>query len=82
MNGRGQWERDYGAQIEGEALMHYVDGWTAMSFWDRTIDKRSGCNSTFIARGRFVFDELLAMARAQYPKRFSLMKFKIVEVKK
>ncbi len=73
----GHWT--HGQEVEGLALLHHVSGWTAISFWDRSVDKRGGCNSTFIARGTLTFDELLTLAKAQYPKRFALMTFNIVE---
>lgn len=44
------WNRSHSGsrrpQVEGEALLHHKNGWTALSFWDRTIDERPGCNST------------------------------------
>src|ERR1700693_4562864 len=27
-----------GAQVQGRALVHHKDGWTALSFWDRSVD--------------------------------------------
>lgn len=43
---------------QGEAVVEQRDGWTALSFWDYSVDSRGGSNSTF------VFDELLEPARA------------------
>lgn len=39
-------------QRQGVARVCFFDGWTFVSFWDRSgPDKRMGCNSTFILEG-------------------------------
>lgn len=73
---RGYWECR-GPQIEGEALIHYKSGWTAISFWDRTIDGRYGCNSTFIAEGIFNFEQMVEMAKTRFAQRWNKMKFQV-----
>lgn len=55
------------SQIQGIAEIHHKDGWTAMSFWDRSVDSRSGCNSNFFAEGIFNFDEMLALSKRYFP---------------
>lgn len=55
-------------EVEGEAaLHHYVEGWTVLAYWDRSVDKRGASNSAFVARGVHDFATMLAIARAQYP---------------
>src|ERR1700756_3383092 len=73
----GRWR--HGKEIEGEALLHHRSGWTALSFWDRTIDTRGGCNSTYFAEGTFTFDEMVAMAKERFAERWNRMKFEVVE---
>ena len=29
-----------GPQTQGEALLYHKQGWTAISFWDRSVDER------------------------------------------
>lgn len=72
----GRWEHN-GPENEGEALLHHKDGWTALSFWDRTIDTRYACNSTFIANGIFTFEEMVALAKEKFPGRWAAMKFEV-----
>jgi len=77
-NPREVWRVRSAEQIEGAALLHYKDGWTALSFWDRSIDKRSGCNSNFFAQGTHTFEEMLEIARAHFPAVMARFTFKIV----
>src|SRR5690349_11829936 len=44
-------------QIEGRASLVHFNGWTVLAFWDRSVDKRGGCNSAFILRNYHDFDE-------------------------
>lgn len=55
-------------QVEGLAWLHVKDGWTALSYWDRSgPDTRFGCNSNFIAEGLFDFKQMLELARKHFP---------------
>jgi len=59
---------------QGVAVIHHKDGWTALSFWDRSVDFRAGSSSTFFAQGDYDFAEMCAFAASQFPtiwKRFS-----------
>lgn len=75
----GHWKRT-DKQIEGEALIHHKNGWTALSFWDRSVDKRGGCNSTYFAEGTFTFDEMVEMAKARFAYRWNKMSFKVTQL--
>jgi hypothetical protein len=66
------------SQREGVAAIHYKDGWTAISFWDRSVDTRPGCNSTFLADGNYTFEEMLAHAQNYFPSVMERFAFKIV----
>lgn len=78
---RGHWVQR-GPMIQGEALLHHKDGWTAISMWDSSVDTRPGCSSTYIAKGIFTFDEMIAMAKERFPERWNRMKFPVVLAKK
>lgn len=78
---RGEWVQR-GPRIEGEALLHHKDGWTALSMWDSSVDTRPGCNSTYIAQGIFTFDEMVALAKERFAERWNRMKFPVVPAKK
>jgi len=73
-----QWTHERVAdEVEGEALLHHKDGWTALSFWDRSVDTRFGCNSTYFAEGTFTFDEMVEMAKTRFSERWAKMNFKV-----
>lgn len=74
----------WGYQIDGSlapqrdrtpfrCVVTHKDGWTALSFWDYTIDKRPGSNANFLTRGEYDFEEMVTLAAEQWPqimKRF------------
>jgi hypothetical protein len=62
---------------EGPALLHHKDGWTALAFWDRTVDKRGACNSVYMAEGTYTFDQMVAMARERFAVRWNKMAFQV-----
>lgn len=75
-----RWE-PRGPQVEGQAVLHHKKGWTALCFWDRSVDSRGGCNSNYFARGTFTFDQMVAMAKERFAVRWNRMKFEVSEVK-
>lgn len=72
--GRGQASRD---EIDGHAALHHKDGWTALAWWDRSVDKRGGCNAGLYARGTFTAEEMLAKGREAFPVIFARFKYTI-----
>lgn len=69
-----------GPEIEGQSLIHHKDGWTALSFWDRSVDKRGKCNSSFLAEGDFDFEQMVQLAKEHFPSVMARFKFPIVEL--
>ena len=66
----------------GLALLHHKDGWTALAFWDQSGDKRLGSHSTFLVRGDYTFDQMLALCKEQWAGVFARMRgFTITEMK-
>lgn len=65
-------------EVEGQALLHHKDGWTALAFADRTVDRRPGSNSTFIFEQILDFEGALAEARRVFPKIVERVAFEIV----
>lgn len=57
-------ERD---QVQGLARLHHRDGWTALSLWDRTGDRRSGSNSAIVVEGVHGFDAMVALFEQTFP---------------
>lgn len=66
-----------GDKTEGVALLHHKDGWTALSFWDYSVDVRGGCNSNYFAEGQFTFDEMVEMAKTRFAVRWNRMAFEV-----
>ncbi len=67
-------------EIEGEAHLHHKNGWTALAFWDRSVDHRGASNSTYFAEGTFTFDDMVAMAKERFAERWNKMRFEVVLV--
>lgn len=65
---------------QGVAALHYLNGWTALCFWDRSVDKRGACNSNYFAEGIFTFDEMVAMAKTRFAYRWNKMAFEVVPI--
>jgi hypothetical protein len=64
---------------QGVAALHHKDGWTALSFWDRTGDSRGNSSSTFLVeRDSATFDEMLTMAGERFPQIIDRLTFQIV----
>lgn len=63
----------------GSAQVTHKDGWTALSFWDWSVDTRPGSHSTFLFRDVLDFDAALARARELFPTVFARLKFEVKE---
>ena len=60
-------------EAEGRAFIHFVAGWTVVSWWDRSEDRRGGCCAVFLTPQRCTFAEMLALARAEFPREMARM---------
>lgn len=72
---------------QGVAKLHKQkakDGvtWTALCFWDCTGDERRGSNSNFVARGDFSFEEMIALARDNFPEVMKRLDDAGIEIRK
>lgn len=64
-------------EVEGEAALHHIQGWTALCFWDRSVDTRGACNSNYFAEGEFTFDQMVEMAKTRFAHRWNKMQFEV-----
>jgi len=64
---------------QGYAVLHHKDGWTAMAFWDFTVDTRPGSNSTYLAEGTFTFEEMVEMAKRRFAYRWNKINFAVTQ---
>ncbi len=62
---------------QGLATLHHVAGWTALSFWDRSVDHRGASNSNFITHDVVSFDDMELRCRAAFPEVWSRFPFKV-----
>lgn len=62
---------------EGEAVVERRDGWTALSFWDRSVDSRSGSSSTFVFDIDLEPEAALEAAREAFPPIFARYSFPV-----
>ena len=62
---------------EGEAHLHHRNGWTALSFWDFSVDTRPGSSSTYIAQGIFTFEQMVTLAKERFAERWNRFKYEV-----
>lgn len=66
-------------QTEGHAKLHHEQGWTALSFWDRSVDSRGNSHSTFFVRANLDFMPMLNLCAVKFPEVFERIKFDVVD---
>ncbi len=57
---------------------HEVEFWSALSWWDNSVDTRPGSNCSFIADSKWEPEVLLELARKEYPQIFARFKYEII----
>jgi len=65
-------------QIEGRAALHHKDGWTALAWWDRSVDARHGSNSALIADETLTVAQMLEAGTKAFPRVMARLTFPIV----
>ena len=58
-------------QPQGRCCLHHKGGWTAVSFWDRTGDRRLASTSTLVARGTHSFATMIERFRTELPALYA-----------
>lgn len=66
-----------GPQIQGDAALHHLGGWTALAFWDRSMDPRGGCNSAVFAEGTYGPAAMLEIAASTFPAIWARFTFEV-----
>ena len=64
---------------QGVAKIHHKDGWTAMAFWDKSIDSRPGSNSVFFYEDLLEYDQMIEAFEEHFPNIYNRFKFQIAE---
>lgn len=62
---------------EGVARLVHKDGWTALAFWDRSVDRRGGSNSVFLFDAALTFDDAVNEAKRAFPSVWARFKFDV-----
>jgi hypothetical protein len=71
----------YGEQ--GKALLQCgIEGWTCLSFPDRSVDSRPNCVSVFLERGIVTPERMMEYAKAQFPSVVNRFDFEITYEKR
>lgn len=66
---------------QGLAAIHHKNGWTALSFPDRTIDHRRASHSTFLLENEdATFEEMIGMVEDRFPEIMGRFTFPIILV--
>jgi len=74
----GHWSYRGGFK-NGDAVIHHKHGWTALSFWDNTVDSRPGSHSTFMAKGIYDFISMKSLCAMWFPEVWGRFQFPITE---
>lgn len=73
--------REDGEQVEGIVHRSVINGWTVLSFWDRSADSRFSSSSAFVLEGVHDFAGGLNAARVAFPEIFTRFGFELQEAK-
>ena len=65
-------------QVEGAASLHHRDDWTALVWWDRSVDKRYGSNAALFASGTHDFATMMALGKQHFPGVMVRFRYEIV----
>lgn len=66
---------------DGRILFEQREGWTLIAFWDRSVDRRHGSNSAFLVPAIVSLEELLRLAREQWPQVMARLPFELWTVR-
>lgn len=64
-------------QQQGAAKLTHEHGWTAVDFWDRSVDPRPNSHSVFAKAGTHSFEDMMAWAKAAFPWVFARFTFEV-----
>ena len=70
-------DADIHRQVEGEAKLHHLDDWTALAWWDRSVDARYGSNAALFAKGTHTFDDMIHIMRNWFPSIMARFKYMV-----
>lgn len=72
------WDGDVVHQPEGMVRVHRREGWTALAWWDRSLDRRFGSNVAFFVEADVDAEEVVRAARETFPHIFARFTYPLV----
>ncbi len=69
------WDGNLEHQPEGMVRVHHREGWTAVGWWDRSLDRRFGSNAAFFVEATVDAEEALRAAREAFPAIFARIRY-------
>jgi len=57
-----------GGQVQGICNLTRTRGWSVASWWDRTADRRSNSNSSFLVEGEWPLAEVIRLGLTAFPE--------------
>lgn len=82
---RNPWSRDIDTGLcptntreQGKAALHHEGNWTALAFWDNSVDHRGNSHSTFVVNCNLDFESMMHVCRSAFPQVFARFKFEVV----
>lgn len=60
-------------EAEGEAKLTHEAGLTVLGIWDRSVDRRGGCHSTYIAIGTYSAEKMIKLCELAFTRRWRLL---------
>ena len=66
-------------EVQGEAVLVHIGSHTVVSFWDRSVDTRGGCNSSFVIPSHVDFSTAIAISKERFPWVWERINFEVKE---
>lgn len=66
------------AEVEGRAVLVHINGWTILTFWDRSLDSRGASSSSFVMRSQLTFEQAVEKSRLAFPTVWARFPFKVI----
>ncbi len=60
------------------ATLAHISGWTILSFWDRSVDRRNGCNSAFVIPAEVNYITAISVAQERFAWVWDRFPFDVV----
>lgn len=66
-------------EVQGKGYLSHINGWTVLTFWDRSCDSRQRSNSAFLCPGQWNFEEMVTGAKTDFPDVWNRFTFTVLD---